>query len=794
MTLSAASDPSLIDVLLCRTWDSGLESLASSTFTHGGVSVPVSPVDQLLFAFSRRVVRDFPAGSVAVIQLPRARHRIALTLTICMHLLRLREQLLDGPVVLAALDVNMTEQLRTLRMRNYTSISLARDNPLSAQRLTRSGDLAPVVGSTTGVINSSLVYFNTRVGNPTLLSNPPLVIIDATSITNPDSRARVLTWATEHSAVATIVVGDIGDESLIQTATAAGHAPLVFPVTEAEVTALVYERNRQDPTDSPLSSMWMLWQNGAPPLTIYRAGDDDVNGAIARAFACFAARPNGPMPLPLDHPSKLLNHGTRLAATVRDYRRACALSNRPGEGPGGLRNLLRGLNFNGPPGPWQAWGTARWGELKVAVETLWRQLDVDNPKLSLLWELLDRAERSGVGQIVIRCHSEAAADATKASLTAEDRTNAQTALWEKLETRVEVTTFATRYPPAHADVQILTGNPPPWHFSLLFSGEVSATWLLAYDAERALLERQLRRWETGVDALRRNTFRVLGAAEPAPVTGPLPVEATGSTLTEPPELRLPGLSIVDVLNRASAAIDSPSIIGAGPHGWHASGTTRSCVPVKLDDGRTWWVRNEDEELATPVLVVTAAGQKYLPLREVSPGDVIIAPAGDGTDSVHARLVAISRTNDDVASLDAILEQFRSAARKVLRAHGTRRAAIDAVSNAGATAAGQLGMWASGETIAPRSPRDVAAVFRAAQQPTPDLRLLYSVASTLRTLHRDLGYLVTALASGRGDHAVNRLRRLIGDSADELLDEFVAVTVTEIGTPTQVPANLVGRLR
>jgi len=784
-------------VLLPGTSDPGLDGLASSTFIDGAVSVPVSAVDQLMVAFSRRLVREAPVGSVAVLQLPRARHRIAVTLAICMHLLRLKENLLAGPVVLAALDVDMTAQLRTLKMRNYGSISFNHDNPLSAQRLTRTGELAPLVGSTPGPINSSLIYYSTRVGTPRLRCNSPLVVIDATSITNPDSRARTLEWASNHSAAATVIVGDIGDEALIQTVAAAGHTPLVLSVTNAEVTDLVYTLNRQEPVSSPLSSMWMLWQDGFPPLGIYRTGDPELNTAIARAFACLAARPDGPMPLPLDYPSKLLNAGTRLAATVNDYRRACATANRPGEGPGGLRNVLKRLNFSGQPGPWQAWGVARWGELKVAVETLWRQLDEGNPKLSLLWELLDRANRNGVGHILIRCHSKSAAGATEASLTGEGRTDEQIALWEHVGARVEITTFATRYPPGHADVQILTGNPPPWQFSLLFSGEVSATWLLAYDAEQAFLRRQLRRWQKTTDSWRSTAFDALGAADPAPVTAPIINAETAPAPSDHPELHLPGLSILDVLNRASTAIDTPSIIGATPTGLQVSGTTRSCVPVKLNDGRTWWVRNEndaDGDLATPVLVHTAAGQKYLRLREVTPGDVIIVPAGDGTESVHARLVAFSHTNDDVASLDAILDQFREAARKVLRDNGTQRAAVDAVRRAGASAAGQLSLWASGETIAPRSPDDIAAVFHAAQQPVPNLGLLNSVAGTLRTLHRDLGDFVTALASGCADDAVRRLRRLIGDSADELLDEFIAAEVADIGRPVSVPASLAGRLR
>lgn len=797
MSASEVARESLTSVLLPDTPDPGLDCLASSTFFDGPVAVPISAVDQLLVAFSCALVRQSPVGRIAVIQLPRARHRIALTLAICMHLLRLRDNLLDGPVVLAALDVDMTAQLRTLKMRNFGSISFGRDNPLSAQRLTRTGELAALVGSVPGPPNSSLIYYSTRVGNPRLRCNPPLVVIDATSITNPDSRRRVLTWASEHGAIATIIVGDIGDEALVQSATAGGRTPLVFPVTDVEVKALVYYLNRQEQATSPLSSMWMLWQDGFPPLHVQPAGDADFNAALSRGFACLAARPSGSMPLALDYPSKLLNAGSRLAATVSDYRRACASANRPGEGPGGLRNVLKRLNFTGPSGPWQAWGAARWGELKIAVEAMWRLLDEDNPKLGMLWGALDRAHRNGVGQILIRCHSKAAAAATTASLSGEGRTDAQIALWERVSARVEITTFATRYPPGYADVQILTGNPPPWQFSLLFSGEVSATWLLAYDVEQAFLRRQLRRWQDITDAWRTAMFRDVGAAPPTPVTAPMTDAEIAAMPVDPAELHLPGLSILDVLNRASTAIDTPSIIGATPTGWHGSGSTRSCVPVKLDDGRTWWVHNEQDDagdLATPVLVHTAAGQKYLRLREVSPGDVIIVPAGDGTESVHARLVALSHTNDDVAALDAILEQFREAARKVLRDNGARRAAVEAVRRAGAGAAGQLSLWANGETIAPRVPGDIAAVFRAARQPVPDLALLNSVAGTLRTLHRDLGDFVTALASGRADQAVQRLRRLIGNSADELLDEFIAAEVANVGRPTSVPANLAGRLR
>ncbi|WP_157172968.1 DISARM anti-phage system protein DrmE domain-containing protein [Nocardia exalbida] len=784
---------SLISVLLPGTADTGLDGLAFSTFVDGEISVPVSAVDQLLVAFSHHVIDRMPR-SAAVVQLPRANHRIALTLAICVHLLRLQVPLVAGPVVLAALDVDLTEQLRQLRMRNYRSMALDRGNPLSAQRLSRGGELVPAVGATPRSCDSSLVYFNTRVGDPTLPQcNPPLVVLDATSITNPDSRARVLAWASKHSAVSTVVVGDIGDESLIKIVTATDSTPLVLPVTDAEVSALVYELNRQEPSPSSLSSMWMLWHEKQPPLTIYRAGGNEINAAIARSFVCLATRPDGLMPRALDYSTKLLNSGTRLAAAVNDYRRACAFADRPGEGPDALRRALRSMTFTGT-GPWYAWSVARWGELKIAVETLWRHLDETNPKLSLLWELLARAERGSCGRIVIRCHSKAAAVATRQSLNGANRTDVQIALWTRIGTRVEVDTFAKRYPPGHVDIQILTGNPPPRHFALLFSGEARATWLLAYEAEDAALRRRLHGWHATTDAWRRTTFQAFGASEPTAVAGPLSADEIHSTPPVPSELRIPELSLLDVLDRAGDAMES-SMLSATLGDWRSSDETESCVPIHLEDGRIWWVPNEidqDGDLATPVLVV-ADDKRYLPLRHVHPGDAIIVPAGDGTDSVHARLVALSHDNDDVASLDAILGQFRRAARSVLEAYDTQQVAIAAVRRAGARAPGELSMWASGRTIAPRVPEDIAAVFRAAHQTAPDLRLLRTVAERLRTLHRSLGHFVKALVSERADDAVGQLRRLVGESADELLDEFLAATVTSVGQPTDVPVDLAGRI-
>ena len=171
----------------------------------------------------------------------------------------------------------------------------------------------------------------------------------------------------------------------------------------------------------------------------------------------------------------------------------------------------------------------------------------------------------------------------------------------------------------------------------------------------------------------------------------------------------------------------------------------------------------------------------------------MVPAGEGTESIHARLVAASRGNDDVRSLDVILSQFRAAAKSLL-ARGTRREIIDRLRRAGAEHPDQLSAWARGTTIAPREPGDVAAVFQVADKACPDLNLIYAVAGTLRNLHRALGRFIAAIATGRSDNAVDQLRDLVGPVADELLDEFIVARVAKVGRSCRVPSSIAGRIR
>ena len=732
---------------------------------------------------------DPALGKAAVVQLPRSRHRAALLLAITSHLLcRQPPVRFAGPVVLIGFDIDIAGQLRALGVQGHRRMGLASGNPLSAHRLTRLGELAPAVGSEVRSADSSLVYFNTRVGSPDMQSAAPLVILDATTVLHPAARTRALEWALNHGAAAIVAVGDIGDDGLGDTMSAAGVVPTVLTIDEHVVDELTASLGRPALSDSSMSSVAAQWLPRTA-VTIHPVPGSEVNAAVTRAFLCIAARPDGPMLPDLDLPLNMLRNGTRLAARVSDYRTACTYNPRPGEAPN--TRYLERMDVRLPPN-WRSWQTARWGAFKVAVGELWRALEQENPKLRELWRVLDHLSRDGERKILIRCHSSAAAEATRTSLATGDRTPEQVELWDSIESLVTIATCKERFPAGSFDAQILTGAPPPWQFSLLLGIEAAETYILAFDTEASMLKRQGERWAQDSNGWQAAGCRTLRVARPTSATSPIPERAdTGQPLAAP-SLRVPGLSLTEVLDMALGILDPAETdplqtVSVG------GGGERTCVPVRLDDGRTWWCI-EEEGGGPPVLVVTAAGHEHRLVRELRAGDRIVVPAGEGTESIHARLVAASRSNDDVRSLDLILSQFRTAAKSLMTRWPTQREAIDELRSHGAQHPDQLPQWARGTTIAPQEPEDVEAVFVVAGRPCPDLNLIYAVAGTLRSLNRSLGRFVAAIATGRSDGALEQLRELVGAAADELLDEFVVVRVASVETPRTATSSVAGRIR
>lgn len=301
------------------------------------------------------------------------------------------------------------------------------------------------------------------------------------------------------------------------------------------------------------------------------------------------------------------------------------------------------------------------------------------------------------------------------------------------------------------------------------------------------------RWAEQLNRWRNATARALGAAPQPPLTSPVPdptpaARPGGWRSRREPEA--PDLSLAGVLDQAASVLDH--LDDPNPSGRAVGAGARDCVPVHLDNGRTWYCINEGHG-DTPVLTIGAGGHSYKPVGQLLGGDRIVVPAGDGTESVHARLLALSRANTDVVALDALLTQFRNAARALMLRSPSKRAAIETVVDAGAQAR-ELESWAKGTTIAPREPGDVAAVFKAAGQTAPDLGLIYSVAGQLRRLSGLLKSFAAAIAAGRGDAVAGRLRTIIGAAADEILDEYLVATVVAVDAHVTVSSSVAGRLR
>ncbi len=779
----------LVERLLPASTDDALDNVANTVFLDGDLEIKLSPIDQLLMTFSRHLLNDPEVGRAGIIQLPRCRHQLSILLAVCCQLLcRRPPSHLTGPVVLVGFDIDMGSRLRGLAVRNYRRMGLSNGNPLSAYRLTGTGALAPIVGSTIGQPDGSFIYFNTRVGSPRLACEPALVIIDATSIVSPLARKRALEWSCDLGAAAIVAVCDLGDEYVRDSFEDVGFVPTILALSSSEFSELEYTLGRQNSSPSLLSSMGYLTFNGTS-VQIRRVPPGTVNNAILQASEAIGSRPRGSMAPELDLHLRLLRNGTRLAARYEDYVRACTYNARAGEMP--LPYLLdrKAPNLGIS---WRSWATAKLGSLIVALKSLWKELQDENPKLLELWNQLEDIERRNQNSsILIRCHSRAAMEATKASLSTGVRSTRQEELWKRIRDRVKFATFKERFAAGTFDIQVLTAAPPPWLMSIFLGVEARYTCVLCYTSEESALRSHFARWAKEIETWRDACCRSLGATVLPKISNPMP-ETSGDDVLEEcsSTLNIPSLDLIDILDRASRVIgDTESESVRAP----SAGSTqqRECLPVLLDDGRTWWCINEGDG-DTPVVTVTITGPRTRRVRDIEPGMQIIVPAGEGVESVHARLVAASRNSDEVRNLDRLLSQFRTAARTI-RGIGTQAEAIERVRMAGASAFRQLPLWESGETIAPRDPDDVAAVFRAASLPCPDLGLLYEVAVRLRGLNQVLGKFVGAIATGRGGDTLDKLRELVGPGVDEIIDEFSIVTVNQVGQRTRVDATLAGKV-
>lgn len=781
----------LFERLLPPDMDNDLCCFGDLVVTDAGASVPVSAVDQLLASLTRRLVAD-TGDRTAVVLLPRGRHETALLLGIATQILCRRPQRsLRGPVTVIARDLDLTARLRALGVIGGRRMGLRDGNPLNAHRVRGDGRLVAVHGPYPGDIDDALLYLNTRVGWPCLpTSSRGIAIIDATTVTSPDARERALEWADKHARVV-VVIGDLGDPYLVGVVSERRTNPIVVPVTWEDLADIAAELGTRRPQASLLSSAPLLLR-GAPSVTILHVDDAEINSALRDAFRALVVTPAGPFPFEVAQPAALINTGGRLLAHPDDYRPLAAMDPRVSSPTVLLRRIEQ--PFTNAPPAWRTWRTVHWGTLVYAARALWRRLDETQPKLDALWTLLERLDRRGGDTpIVIRSSNRATAAALATTLTHERRTPQQEALWNRVGPRVRCARFRDHYPWNEPTIDILAGSPPPDEFGLLTTGESSEIHILAYTPEIAALNRAAARWSHQIDEWRRRSAGAFGAT--VSTSTPAPVSGTAPGQTEPAgtaTLAIPDRSLADVFAEVTAALDERPVETVGDRRPLRAAAVRNLLPVHLDGGRIWWAPSSD----SVVVCVTAGGERTTCVRDLVHGDEIVVPHGDGNESVHARLVVAAHRDTDTASLDTILDQFRRAARLTLSRARNQAEAVQRVAERGAQHPAQLPSWANGKTIAPHEPGDMVAVFKAAGQPCPDLRLMYTVANRLRNLHRTLGRFVTLLRSPGARDTVVGLAGDLGvttEVVEEILDEFVLATVVRVDAETPAPAHYAGRV-
>jgi hypothetical protein len=778
----------LVDTLVPASSDESLTRFAEIAIVDGGVRVRVTALDQLLASLTRRMLAD-GGEQTSIVLLPRGRQEVALLLGISSQILCRRPPAhLLGPVTVIASDVDLIGRLQALGVDGYRRIGLHEGNPLNAYRVRTDGTLHPAHGHELGDPDRSLLYLNTRIRWPDLDARRGLAVVDGTSITSPDSRLAAMKWADKH-AEAIVVIGDLGDRQLVECVEQQRIAPLVLPMTWDDLSQLADELGTRDPAPSTLSTALLL-RRRAPEVQLDLVEDPDIEEALLDGFEVLARTPVGPLPYAVSGPAALIRAGSRLLAHPEDYRTAAALD--PANTVQSPRVLLRSLDrpFNPPPG-WHTWRTAHWGRLVTSARSLWSVLEQRQPKLDRLWMLLERMGRDEEDTpIVIRCPSRAGATALYATLTHPRRTEAQVLTWEAICHRVVLARFADRLPWSGNTTEILSGSPPPGSFSLMVGGEATTIHVLVYRPEARGLVRLAEQWASQTQEWREEAARRLGYDVGGRTECPVPAPASpgGRPMIDPERFAIPSLSLGEILDRAMEGIDEREVETASGR-LISVGAQRTLTPVRLYGGSTWWAPNPEQL----VLMLTAGGQQNIAVKDLRRGDEIIVPTGDGNESVHARTIGACHRTADVAALDALLGQFREAARRVRSSARTQREAEELVRSRGAVAAGELMHWASGQTIAPHRPTDVAAVFEAAGIPCPDLRVLYEIANTLRDLHRTVGRLVSALRSRRDERAMAELRRMLGDVAEELVEEFAVHRVEAVAEAINAPAYLAGRI-
>ncbi|WP_109507087.1 hypothetical protein [Nocardioides speluncae] len=803
-----------------------LERLDALGVTDDGHRVQLGSADSATFNLVRLALA---ADRDVSMHLPRGLHDVSVMLGVYLQLMRRTARVIgrprdwfDGPIVIIALNRNLTGRLRRIRI-DGKPLSEA----LAARRVRGDGqvtDLRGNIGPATDYLDG-LLYLNTSLGWPSLGQvRPGVVVIDRTSFRNPRTLDDAFAWAHAHHSARTVLLGDIGDIGSTPS-------PATWPRKDGQGeggqagspsdewvrwswapdlrTDLTYELGSASPC-GPLSTNALTSLAPAPiGVALYQAPALSRLRRRALAGIMAARRVGAPLPRQVADAVTLVNHLTRLWGDVRTANQ-WAVADPRGTSAATLARNLRGARPGDLPRLWHTFAESRWAEFRHDVISLSDLLTEHNPRLDLLLSLLDwaHAERPGA-QVTVRAASQATAFALIEDLGSRrpDLVDVLTAA-DQDTAAVRVVAYSKRLRWAEQpSLELHLGVPAPWRRSALISAEASEQIVVLDPDERPWLDRLTSNLaaDCAIDAhltcatLHLGALPVSSWEPPRTVYGPLAIDDRGTdvdaAMPPAPGLDLAGLlaAFDDVVTeiRIAPAIDDPA------------------APVRLVPARAAVVAPGDQQYWLPAdaRAEVLAGDRYaaVAVADLTAGVSLLISRGEGREGIYLRLQQVIHAEADVMALSMMLGRFRRAVRALHDEYGTWDAVKDTLAGRGSriTTGQTCRLWATGEVIAPDDIGDIRRVGLAVGEDALTLdgnwQRLGLIADELRKLHRHLGKLLSAAiseaASGQPGPNLARLSHLCGgiDTA-EVLEGFEVRRVLSVGPTSLVPSNLLRRLQ
>lgn len=781
------------DLLTSGATDGGwgvVEGLDTLRITDDWERLQLGAVDRATLSMVLGWLRN--AREDLVVEFPRGLTEFSTLLGVVAQLDRLgserarKPEPFLGPVIVIGRDTQVADRLARIRING-----IALDQALHAFRLRHDGRLATLAGVVEhrrARWDRAFVYLNTRVGWPVLPNSvcPGLIVIDKTSMSDPELFDRAITWAFRANARRLVVLTALGDASATTSLSLRNRSVLTWPWYED----LLHQVTSGGPAVRSLLTAANLTQSPVPGIGVVEveapAIDARFRGIWVRLGA--AARIDAVAPRGVVAARRLVGTLTECASSLARYNGLAAMDARVAS-LASLRNELDRDHLGGGHA-WAMFAESEWPVVRRQAAELYDLLADDNPKLFALAATIERLrmERRDAS-IVVRVPNLIAGYAVEEDL--------RDLLGPIAIGNVRLLTYSRRLEwSANPAVELHTAGPAPWRLPSLFSREADELLLLCYEHEIGRGSRLVnaeRRRQVDLAATSASRLTVEIRIAPNVSTG-LPVEAVvgmdrrPAPPGSPPRLGVDTDLLFGQVTDEPLPIDDPEATGPTVDRWMDSMV--SAIAINLEpDGARYWVRPDGQ-----VETLVASRVVYTRTQDLRPGATIVVPRGGGREELFARLVVAAEGRADVASLQILLARWRAACWRAYERAGSWPAVERQMRALGASVTAQsYRAWAQGTVIAPDDSRDIERMGHLTDDAMVEreFRRIAAIAQEVRRLHGRLGRVLSAalreaVAGTDAGPNVRALAGLLGGiDAAELLEEFDLRQVRAVDSATMI---------